>query len=138
MGFNRFLFENTRSTFPMAMLTIYPQSLFIGILLGLYLALLMHLYRAGYRLGLLQQKLESGRLDEDTFRKLYGEEMDRSKLVGWSTMLARKMGRGRSLDEYIERAKEGLEVKGMGVEKEGFGADNFRDVDGFEKAQLLV
>jgi len=115
------------------MLTIYPQSLFIGLLLGLYLALLMHLYRAGYRLGLLQQKLEGGRLDEDTFRELYGEEMDRSKLVGWGTMLVGKMGRGRSVDEYIERAKVGLEAKEMGV-KEGFVVEHFRDGDGFEKA----
>jgi len=98
----------------------------------------MHLYRAGYRLGLLQQKLESGRLDGVTFRERYGEEMDRSKLVGWGTILARKMRRGRSVDEYIEGAKEGLKTKEMGVEKEGFGVGYVSEGDEFEKAQLLA
>lgn len=110
----------------MAFLIIHPQSFLIGLLLGLYLALLTHLYRTGYRLGLLQYKFECGSLDEDTFRELYGEEMDRSKVVSWGMMLARKLGKGRSVEEYIGGAKKGLEAKGMGVEKEGFEAGHFQ------------
>lgn len=53
-------------------------------------------------------------------------------------VLARKMGRGRNVEEYIEGAKEGLRAKAMGVEKEGFGVERFRDGDGFEKTQLLA
>lgn len=122
----------------MAFLTIYPQSLFIGLLLGLYLALLVHLYRTGYRLGLLQYKFECGSLDEDTFRELYGEEMDRSKVVSWGMMLARKLGKGKSVEEYIEVVKKGLKAKGLGVEKERFGVGHGCEADGFEKTQLLA
>lgn len=82
-------------------------------------------------------KFESGRIDEGLFHELYGEELDRSKLIEWGILLVRKLGRGRSVEEYIERAQKALREKGTGVEKESFGVKDSHE-DGSEKGQLFA